>query len=59
MKKSTKKRIIKIREDDVTVVEIEIDKPFIEFYKKETGRSCVSEKGLSKFINNLIQLHKS
>ena len=37
MRKSKKmpKKIVKIREDDVTVVEVEIDQSFIERYKKE------------------------
>ena len=55
----SKKRVIKIKEDDVTVVEIEIEKSFIDFYKKETGHSRVTEKGLSAFVNNLIKIHTS
>ena len=58
MRKS-KKRIVEVREDEVTVVQIEVDKHFIEFYKKETGRSHVSSKGLSDFINHLVEIHKS
>ncbi len=57
MKKS-KNRVVEIREDDVTVVQIEVDKPFVEFYKKETGRSRVTQKGLSQFIQHLIDSHK-
>lgn len=52
-----KKRIIKIREDDATSVEVEIDNRFVEFYKKETGRVRATIRGLSKFINNLIRIH--
>jgi len=52
-----KKRIVKIREDDVTPVDVEIDNRFVEFYKKETGRARATIRGLSKFINNLIRLH--
>jgi len=52
-----KKRIVKIREDDVTPVDVEIDNRFVEFYKKETGRVRATIRGLSKFINNLIRLH--
>ena len=61
MRKSKKmpKKIVKVREDDVTVVEIEVDKPLIEFYKKETGRSRITKKGLSDFVNHLIKIHKS
>jgi sucrose-6-phosphate hydrolase SacC (GH32 family) len=57
--KKLKKQTIEVREDDVTVVQIEVDKPLIEFYKKETGRSHITKKGLSSFINHLIKLHKS
>lgn len=56
MRKS-KKVVIQIRENDETVIEVEIEKPFIDFYKKETGRSKVSAKSLSKFINNLVKIH--
>ena len=52
-----KKRIVKIRENDVTPVDVEIDNRFVEFYKKETGRVRVTIRGLSKFVNNLIRLH--
>jgi hypothetical protein len=57
MRKS-KKRIVDVREDEVTVIQIEVDRHFIDFYKKETGRSRVSSKGLSQFIQNLVEIHK-
>jgi hypothetical protein len=56
--KTSKKRVVEIREDDVTVVEIEVEKPLIDFYKKETGRSRVTQKGLSAFINHLVDSHR-
>ena len=56
--KKLKKRIIEIREDDMTVVQIEVDKPLIEFYKKETGLSRITQKGLSDFIQHLIKVHR-
>ena len=56
MKKS-KKLIIQVREDDGTVSDIPIDNQFIEFYKKETGKKKATARGLSKFINHLIDLH--
>lgn len=58
MKKS-KHQTINIREDEMTEIQIEIDKPLIDFYKKETGRSRVTLKGLSDFINHLINIHKT
>jgi hypothetical protein len=53
MKKTTN-RIIEIWNDDMTVVQIEIEKSIVDFYKKETGRKRVTAKGLSQFFNRLI-----
>ena len=53
MKKSTK-RIIEVRGDDATAVQIEVEKSIVDFYKKETGRKRVTSKGLSQFFNRLI-----
>lgn len=52
MKQLTKK-IIEVQTED-TVVQIEINKSIIDFYKKETGRNRVTTKGLSQFFNRLI-----
>ena len=61
MRKSKKlpKKIVKVREDDVTVVEVEIDPAFITFYKKETGRNRITDKGLSEFVQHLVDSHKT
>jgi len=56
--RASKKRIVDVREDEVTVIQIEVDKPLIDFYKKETGRSRVTQKGLSQFINHLVDSHR-
>jgi len=56
MRKS-KKVVIQVREHDGSVVEVEINQGFIDFYKQETGRSKISAKQLSNFINHLIELH--
>ena len=53
----SKQLIIQVRENDGTIIEIEICSNIIDFYKKETGRSKVSTKSLSKFINHLIESH--
>lgn len=58
MRKS-KNVVIQVREYDGTIIEIEVEKPFLDFYKKETGRSKISVKALSTFINNLIQIHSA
>ena len=50
MRKKKRCKIVTVREDDVTVVEVEIDQSFIERYKKETGRNRITDKGLSSFI---------
>lgn len=55
--RTSKKRIVEVREDEVTVVQIEVDKSLIDFYKKETGRSRVTQKGLSDFINHLVEIN--
>jgi len=55
---TSKKRVINVREDEVTVIQIEVDKPLIDYYKKETGRSHVTEKGLSNFVNHLVDSHR-
>ena len=56
MKKS-KKVVIQVREDDGSIIEIEVEKPFLDFYKKETGRNKISISALSNFINNLVKRH--
>lgn len=56
--KSIKERIVDIREDDMSITQIVVNNYFIEFYKKETGRSHVTEKGLSNFINHLLDFAK-
>jgi len=53
MKRATKK-IIEIQGED-SVIQIEIEKSIIDFYKKETGRNRVTTKGLSQFFNRLIK----
>ena len=54
----TKKPLITQIEEDGVVVEIELSTQFLEFYKKETGHSNVTKKGVSKFLNRLIQSYK-
>ena len=54
--KYPKKRIIKVQEDEITITDLELDDNYLKFYKKETGRTHVTQKGLSKFINRLISL---
>ena len=58
MKKLTDKVVIQARDEDGSVINIEVDSHFIEFYKKETGHSHVTKKGVTKFLNRLIELHK-
>ena len=55
---SSKTKKIFIVEDDLTTVEIDIDRRLIEFYKKETGHVRVSDRGLSRFFGNLVKLFK-
>ena len=53
--KTSKKRIIDVRENEMSVIQIEVDRPLIDFYKKETGRSRVTQKGLSDWINSIVK----
>lgn len=57
MKTSSIKKI-KIHDEDMSIVEVEIDNHFLEFYKKETGRVHITEKGLSNFIENLVRIYQ-
>jgi len=36
--------------------EIEINVKMLDFYKKETGKSKVTEKGLVKFFSNILNI---
>jgi len=57
--KRLSKKIIELHIDDDNVIQIEIEQPIIDFYKKETGRTRVTEKGLSDFFTNLFRLFTS
>ncbi len=55
----TKKTLTtQIQEEDGVVVEIELSTQFLDFYKKETGHSNITKKGVAKFLNNLIKAHQ-
>ena len=45
-------------EEDGNIVEIELSQQFLEFYKKETGHSSITKKGITRFLNRLIKLHQ-
>jgi hypothetical protein len=45
-----------IEEEGKTIV-IELPITFLEFYKKETGHTNITKKGVTRFINNLIKLY--
>jgi hypothetical protein len=53
-----KKTVTTQIDDDGVSVEIELTASFLEFYKKETGHSTVTKKGVTKFLNHLIKAHK-
>jgi len=36
--------------------EIELDLKMLDFYKKETGKTKVTEKGLIKFFSNILNI---
>lgn len=53
-----KKPIVAKVEEEGVVVAIELPPSFLEFYRKETGHSNITEKGVTKFLNHLIELHQ-
>lgn len=58
MRKSSTIRVVKVRNDDGSeIVPVEISEQLASFYKKETGHQRVTLKGLSRFLNNLVQSH--
>lgn len=55
----SKRTPTKVEVDDEGVkVEIELFPAFLDFYKKETGHSHITKKGLTRFLNNMIRLHE-
>lgn len=54
-----KKPILTQVEDEGVIIEIELPSRFIDFYKKETGHSNITKKGIAKFLNNLIRIHQN
>lgn len=55
IKKST---IVTQIEEDGVIVELELSSQFLEFYKKETGHSTVTKKGITSFLNRLIKAYQ-
>jgi hypothetical protein len=45
---------IQIEEDGI-VDDIELSNAFLEFYKKETGHSRITRKGVASFLKNLTK----
>ena len=48
-------RKIKVKVDNDTLEEVELSPSEVNFYKKETRRIRVTDRGLSKFFSNLIK----
>lgn len=45
-------------EDNGETIEIVLDSNFLEFYKKETGHTNVTKKGVTRFLNSLIKFYQ-
>lgn len=45
-------------EEDGEVINVELDRQFIAFYKKETGHSTVTKQGVAKFVKRLIEVYQ-
>ena len=44
--------------DDGELVDIELDYAFLSFYKKETGHSRITKRGVTKFLQNLFDSYR-
>jgi hypothetical protein len=52
----TKTYIIEVKDSDGQLVPLIVESYLVEFYRKETGHRRVTNNGLSKFVNHLIEL---
>jgi hypothetical protein len=57
--KLKKPLVTQVENDDGVIVEIELPTSFLNFYKKETGHSNITKKGVTRFLNNLIKQYKN
>jgi hypothetical protein len=48
--------IIEVKNEDGQLVPMVVESQVVEFYRKETGHRRVTNSGLSKFVNHLIEL---
>ncbi len=53
----TKKISIQIIDED-EIVDIELDYFFLSFYKKETGHSKITKKGVTRYLQNILNSYK-
>lgn len=44
--------------DDGELIDIELDSFFLNFYKKETGHSRITKRGVTRFLQKLIDSYK-
>lgn len=44
--------------DEGELVDIELDQIFLNFYKKETGHSRITKRGVTKFLQKLFNSYK-
>lgn len=42
-------------EEEGVFVDIELSQQFLDFYKKETGHSHITKKGITNFLKNLTK----
>ena len=59
MTKQRRPTIIAQVEEDGVMVNIELPPLFLEFYKKETGHARVTKKGVTRFLNRLIETYEA
>lgn len=44
--------------DEGEVVDIELDQVFLNFYKRETGHSRITKRGVTRFLQSLIDSYR-
>jgi hypothetical protein len=46
-------------EENGQLIDIKLDVYFLEFYKKETGHSHITKRGVTRFLKHLLQIYNN
>lgn len=44
--------------DEGEVIDVELNADFLSFYKKETGHSRITKRGVTRFLQSLIDSYR-